>query len=399
MKIIKRVKYLDMLKRLKDTPDIKVVTGMRRSGKSLLIQTYIKEIASEDKMANIIFIDMQDISNEKLLDYHALHDYALKEYKKGMNNYLFIDEVQLCKHFERAVNSLHSKNIYDIYLTGSNAFLLSSDLATLFTGRTMEIEVFPFSFEEYIEYFAFDDVDEAFVKFVEMGGMAGSYLYTNEMDRNKYLQNIYQTVLSRDIIARYQIRDRFLLQKIGDFMMSNISNLTSYRKVSNTLTTNIEKTNHKTIGEYVNHMVDAFMLYKVKRYDVQGKSYLQSGEKYYLTDHAFRSAMLGKKETDYGRVYENIVAIELIRRGYEVYVGKLKEKEVDFVAIKRNEKIYFQVAADISMKQTLDRELAPFFSIRDNYPKILLSNTKRPMVLNEGFKIIDIARWLLGDEN
>lgn len=399
MKIIERLNYLDKLKNLQGTPDIKVITGVRRSGKSKLLEQYIEWIEENDVDANIIAIDLTKLKYEELKEYHRLNDYVEGNYKKNKNNYLFIDEVQLCDGFELVINSLHSSNEYDIYVTGLNAFLLSSDLATLFTGRTYEIEVYPFSFFEYVKYFQMSDLQKAFEEYLTDGGMSGSYAYKTKEERMNYVEDVFDTLIVRDIKQKYKIRNVALLEKIVDFMLDNISNITSSRKIADTLTQNLDKINHKTVSSYQNYLCNAYAFYKIRRYDIRGKKYLASSEKYYLSDHSFRYAKLGTKNYDYGRVMENIVAIELLRRGYEVYVGVLYKKEIDFVAIKRSEKIYIQVSDDISGEETFSREVSPLLKIKDAYPKILIARTKHDEYQYEGIQIVDISTWLMqGDD-
>lgn len=352
MKLIDRSRYLNKLISIKETPDIKVITGVRRSGKSKLLEEYIEWIEKNDTDFNIISIDLTNLKFEELKEYHALNDYIENRYVRGRSNYIFIDEVQMCEKFELTINSLHSTGKYDIYVTGLNAFLLSSDLATLFTGRTYEVEVFPFSFVEFMEYYKISDIQLAFERYMKEGGMSGSYVYTEQEEKYKYLADIFDTLILRDIRQKYKIRNILLMDKIADFMMDNISNLTSSRKIAETLTKNQDTINHKTVGAYLGYLCNAFALYKVRRYDIRGKKYLATNEKYYLSDHAFRYAKLGTRNLDYGRVIENIVALELMRRGYEVYVGVLYKKEIDFVAIKQNEKLYIQVSDDISVEKT-----------------------------------------------
>lgn len=399
MKTIERPLYLDRLKGLRGTPDIKVITGVRRSGKSELMRAFVSYLEEIDPQGNIMYVDLMDMEYESLKEYHALYDYFTSGSKENVNNYILIDEVQLCPDFENAVNSLYNKKIYDIYITGSNAFMLSSDLATLFTGRYIDVHVLPFSFSEYIDYKQIKDIDEAFDAYVLDGGMAGSYLYDSERDRMNYISGIFDTIITRDLKKKYNLSDDMALLKTSDFMLDNISNLTSVNKISDMLTANKTPTNHVTIGNYVNYLCKAFLFYKVQRYDIKGKEILKTIEKYYAVDSGFRCARLGRRNMDYGRQYENLVALELMRRGYNVYVGKLYKKEVDFVAINADEKIYIQVSDDISQPETMERELAPLLSIKDAYPKMIIARTKHPAVDREGVKILDIARWLSDSQN
>ena len=395
MKLIERTDYLKQLEDVQGTPDIKVITGIRRSGKSKLLEAFIDVILKKEPEANIIHINYNDDTFEDLLEYHALLEYVKSKYIKGKNNYLFIDEVQLCEGFEKAINSFHVSEKYDIYITGSNAFLLSSDLATLFTGRTFEIEVYPFSFKEFVTYYGYTNIQEAYIKYLTEGGMPGSYVYKSEKDKHKYIRDIFDTLVLRDIKQKYKIRNESVLTKTTDFLIDNISNLTTARKLTEAINNKGDKVDHKTVDKYINYLCKAFAFYKVRRYDIQGKKYLASTEKYYLSDHSFRYAKLGSKNPDYGRALENIVAIELMRRGYELYVGVLYKKEIDFVAIRENEKIYIQVANSIEENETKERELDPLRRIRDSYPKMVISRTGYPEYDIDGIKIIDITDWLM----
>lgn len=396
MKLIDRPLYLRQLDDLMNTPDIKIITGIRRSGKSKLLGAFSKHILQRDASANIISIDLTKIKFEHLKDYHALNDYIETNYRDGVNNYLMIDEVQLCPDFEIAVNSLHSEEKYDMYLTGSNAFLLSSDLATLFTGRYMEIHVYPFSFKEYCTYFEVDkDFDEHFDRYIRLGGLSGSYPYKNDSDKGKYIREVYDTILIRDLVEKYRLGSSTVLKKVSEYLMDNVSNISSSRNISNALVAAGTETNYRTIGSYVEHLCQAFVFYEARRYDVRGKTYLQSLSKYYLADTGIRFAVLGKRNMDWGRMLENIVYLELLRRGYEVYVGKLYQKEIDFVAMKGGEKIYIQVSDNIADEGTFRREVEPLLQIRDAYPKMLLARTRHEDSDYEGISIIDIPRWLL----
>ena len=398
MKLIERDFYLDKLKNVMGTPDIKVITGVRRCGKSKLMDAFIDWIKKNKKDANIIHINYNLFEFDSIKTAHALDSYVEERYQINKTNFLLIDEVQLCTDFEKVINSFHASEKYDIYITGSNAFLLSSDLATLFTGRVFQIKVFPFSFLEYQKYFRNADPENAFDSYVKEGGMSGSFVYKSTEEKYAYIKDVFDTLITRDIVQKYKIKNEVLLNKLNDFMLDNISSEVSVRKIADTLTSNQEKTNDKTIGSYLNYLCNAFAFYKVRRYDIRGKKYLASQDKYYLSDHSFRYAILGTKNMDYGRVYENMVCIELLRRGYEVYTGVLYKKKIDFVAIKQSEKIYIQVSDDISSSGTLEREVTPLLSIKDAYPKVLITRTKHEKYLFEGISIINLADFLLNKE-
>ena len=387
---------MDRMKALKDTPDIKIITGIRRSGKSNLMLAYIEYLKNEFDDANIIFIDYMDLEFEEMKEYHALHKYVEDRYDKGKKNYLFVDEVQLCPKFELAINSLYSKNKYDIYITGSNAFLLSADLATLFTGRYIEIHVFPFSFKEYCEYYSEEnDKDKLFEEYFIKGGLAGSYAYNTDLDRITYIKEVYETIVNRDLVQKYNLPDTGVLRQLSEFLMDNVSNLTSPNRVSDILAANEVSTNHVTIGKYIKYLCNAFVFYDIKRYDIRGRKYLETWDKFYMCDTGMRYAVLGSRNLDYGRVYENMVCIELLRRGYEVYVGKLYQKEIDFVVQRGSEKIYIQVSDNISNQETFEREYTPLLQIRDAYPKMIIARTKHPKYTYEGIEVCDIVDWLL----
>ena len=394
MKLIEREHYLNKLKDVIGTPDIKIITGVRRSGKSKLLESFMAYVRQSDPNANIIHINFNLNMYENLLEYHALNDYIENAYNPEKNNFVLIDEVQMCSGFEKAINSLHASEKYDIYITGSNAFLLSSDLATLFTGRTFEIEVFPFSFSEFMRYFELTDPYAALNRYIQEGGMSGSYLYKTTELKYSYISDVFNTLIIRDIRQKYRIRNMPLMERLCDFLIDNISNQTSTRSVAAAFTSEQVKTNDRTISTYIKYLCNAFAFYKVRRYDIQGKRYLSSNDKYYLSDHSFKYAKLGTKNADYGRMIENIVAIELLRRGYELYAGVLYKKEIDFVAIKRNEKLYIQVASSIDDPDTFQREVDPLLKIRDAYPKIILARTRQEAYQYEGVQIIDVADWL-----
>ena len=396
MKLIQRPYYLNNLINVKDIPDIKIITGVRRSGKSKLLDAFYEYLLKDDQKKNIIRIKFNLKKNEKLLDPDELYKFIDESYIDGIPNYLIIDEIQQCVGFERVINSLYEEERFDIYLSGSNAFMLSSDLATLFGGRYFDLKMYPFSFREFNIYYENNDAISSFDDYVVKGGMSGSYLYRNQKDAYEYINGIYKKTISKDIVKRFKIENEQLLVMVADFLMDNVGNKTSIRNIANSLTSNSYKTNDKTVGSYVDYLCKSFLFYPFTRYDIKGTKFLESDKKYYLADLSFRFANLGTKNMDYGRLYENLVAIELLRRGYEVYIGVLYEKEIDFVAMKDGYKYYIQVSDDISREETFKREVEPLLKIKDAYPKMLIARTKHPESQYEGIRIIDIGEWLNG---
>ncbi len=397
MKIIERG-YLNILKKVMGTPDIKIITGVRRSGKSTLLESFVEYVAKEVHDANIIKINFNDIAFEELREYHKLNDYIEKRYLAGKRNFVFIDEVQMCKGFELTINSLHDSRKYDIYLTGSNAFLMGNDLATLFAGRVFPVEIFPFSFKEYLDYMRdTGDQYQMFDRYLVDGGFAGSYIYDDLPEKYRYIAEVYNTMIMRDIEQKYGVQNPTVLAKVGDYLLDNVSRMTTGRRMTNVLNNDGLDTNNKTVGAYLMYFTNAFAFYKIKRYDVEGKNYLRLQDKYYLVDHTLRYAKLGTKNMNAGSIYENIVAIELLRRGYEVYVGAMRGAEIDFVATKAGKKTYIQVAYDISDEATFAREVRSLLSIKDAYPKILVARTRQSEWQYEGVRVVDIADFLIGD--
>ena len=396
MKLIKRPYYLESLINVKDIPDIKIVTGVRRSGKSKLLDVFYDFLIKDEKKKNVIRIKLNLKANEKLLNPDKLYKFIDESYIEGVPNYLIIDEVQQCAGFERVINSLYEEERFDMYLSGSNAFMLSSDLVTLFGGRYFDLKMYPFSFREFNIYYDKGNPIDSFDDYVAKGGMSGSYLYRNQQDAYSYINGIYKKTISKDIVERFRIENEPLLIMVADFLMDNIGNKTSIRNIANSLTSNSYKTNDKTVGSYVDYLCKSFLFYPFTRYDIKGTKFLESDKKYYLADLSFRFANLGTKNMDYGRLYENLVAIELLRRGYEVYVGVLYEKEIDFVAMKDGYKYYIQVSDDVSREDTFKREVEPLLKIKDAYPKMLIARTKHPESQYEGIRIVDIGEWLNG---
>ena len=395
--MIERKQYLDKLIALKDKQLIKVITGIRRCGKSTLFKLYqdylLKNGISEEQIQTINF---EDAVNEDLQDYKKLYKHILENSIKDKKNYIFLDEIQNVPQFHKTVDSLYIKDNFDIYITGSNAYLLSGELATLLSGRYIEIQMLPLSFKEYISYFEGNtNTQQLFAKYLENGSFPYILQIQNELNIKKdYLKAILDSILIKDVITRNKISNVDELHRVLRFMFDNIGNVCSIKKISDTMTSAGFKIVPKTVEKYIASLVESFVLYPVSRYDIKGKQYLQSGEKYYIADTGLRNTLLNKN-SDIGRLIENIVYLELIRRGYQAFIGKTNTTEVDFVANKDNETVYFQVAQTILAEDTLNRELKPLQNIKDNYPKYLLTLDYLPQTDYNGIKQVNIIDWLL----
>ena len=395
--MIERKQYLDKLIALKDKQLIKVITGIRRCGKSTLFKLYqdylLKNGISEEQIQTINF---EDAINEDLQDYKKLYKHILENSLKDKKNYIFLDEIQNVPQFQKTVDSLYIKDNFDIYITGSNAYLLSGELATLLSGRYIEIQMLPLSFKEYISYFEGNtNTQQLFAKYLENGSFPYILQIQNELNIKKdYLKAILDSILIKDVITRNKISNVDELHRVLRFMFDNIGNVCSIKKISDTMTSAGFKIVPKTVEKYIASLVESFVLYPVSRYDIKGKQYLQSGKKYYIADTGLRNTLLNKN-SDIGRLIENIVYLELIRRGYQVLIGKTNTTEVDFVANKDNETVYFQVAQTILAEDTLNRELKPLQNIKDNYPKYLLTLDYLPQTDYNGIKQVNIIDWLI----
>lgn len=394
--MIIRQAYLDKLKLLRDKKVIKVITGVRRSGKSTLMQMYRDFlIKSGVDKASCQYINFEDIRWEYLHDYHALYNHILENLQSRRKNYIFLDEIQIVPEFQKAINSLFLRDDVDIYITGSNAYLLSGELATLLSGRYVELSILPLSFKEYWELIG-GNKKIAFHNYYVNGGFPYAATIDNKEVRLEYFRGIYSTVLLKDIVERKRITDVKLLEDVIRFLFDNIGNIVSSKKVADTLNSNGRKTTSGTIDNYIQALKDAFILYEATRFDIKGKQYLKSLEKYYVVDIGLRNLVLGERTRDIGHILENIVYLELIRRGYQVNIGKLDLLEVDFVAQKEDKRIYYQVAASVLDANTYEREFAPLKKINDSYPKYVLSLDDFPMG-EGGIEQKNIVDFLLED--
>ena len=401
--LIKRPDYLDKLISFKDTQIIKVVTGIRRSGKSTLFDLYCEYLMSNGiGEEQIIRINLEDPDIGEVDDYKKLYGLIKPMLLEDRMNYIFIDEVQNVPGFQKAVDGLFIKKNCDVYITGSNAYLLSGELATLLSGRYVEVRMLPLSFKEYVSSFA--DRTDLVIKYrdyIQNGSFPYILNLRRRQDIRAYLEGIYTSVVLKDIVARKHISDVAMLESVISYMFDNIGNLCSATKIANTMTSAGRKISVRTVDSYLSALTDSFILYRAKRYDVKGRQLLVTGGKYYLADIGLRYYLLGTKKADEGHILENIVYLELLRRDYEVYVGKVGSSEVDFIAVNEDGEEYYQVAQTVmgdaygGGKTVLERELAPLEAIHDHNPKFLLTMDFTPVVSHNGIKQMNVLDWLL----
>ena len=393
--MIERKEYLEKMKRWKDKDLIKVVTGIRRCGKSTLFEIYInylKNIGVDEE--HIILINFENPEYD-FNSYKDLYKYIKEQIKDDKQYYIFLDEIQNIYEFQKAVDGLYIIKNVDIYITGSNAYLLSGELATLLTGRYVEIKMYPLSFSEYIKYYKKEASEKMYLNYINRSSFPYSLKLEEESEIDDYLDALYNTIILKDIAQRKKIADTLMLRTIAKFMFNNIGNCLSIKKISDTLNSDGRKISVHTVESYLDALVESFVFNKVSRFDVKGKKYLQSGEKYYATDVTMRYALLGRRNIDAGHILENIVYLELLRRGYKVYIGKNADNEIDFVAENKDGFTYFQVAYTTREKSTLERELRPLQEVNDHYPKYILTMDIDPIADYNGIKKINVLDWLV----
>lgn len=399
MPLIQREKYLEFLRRHKDQDVIKVVSGVRRCGKSTLFELFKQELLTSGVKANqIISINFEDLEFEPLQEYHALHEYIVERLILETPMYVFLDEVQHVPQFEKVVGSLFIKPNVDIYITGSNAYFMSSDIATLLTGRYVQVEMLPLSFKEFHSAYSQQNLSDMDIYnlYIEHSSFPRLVHVEDDESIDEYLESILNTVILKDIVTRLKITDVPLLLDIIKYLLANIGSLINPTKIANTLTSYGRKTDNKTVEKYLQGLKDGLLIYEVNRFDVKGKALLQRNAKYYVVDSAFRKFLLSRTDSDRGHILENIVYLELIRRGYRVYVGHLQNGEIDFVAKMPHRLEYYQVSYSVMDDTTLRRELSPLEQLDDNYPKYLLTMDVLHKTDNHnGIEQKNVLDWLL----
>lgn len=402
MERIERTEYLNKLKAFKDKQLIKIITGVRRCGKSTLMeifQDYLKNAGIADEQ--ILAVNLEDYDFYELRNPQSLYHYIKEHMTKGKKLYVFLDEIQYVENFPDVVNSLFIKKDIDLYLTGSNAYMLSSEIATLISGRYVEIKMLPLSFKEYINATGGGNhLEESYRQYIELSSLPYALdLKGNPRELHDYLNGVYSTIVLKDVVARKKISDPMMLESVVRFTFDNIGNYLSTKKIADAMTSDGRRIDTKTVEKYIDALLESYILYQAKRYHIKGKQYLKTLEKYYVVDIGLRRILLGSKAMDVGHILENIIYLELLRRGYDVYVGKVNELEIDFVAIDEQRQIYFQVAATVRDEAVLRRELASLQQISDNYPKYILTLDNDPEADYEGIRKINALEWLVGDKN
>ena len=395
-KLIERKGYLSQLAMWREEEMIKVVTGVRRCGKSTLFELYMERLRAEGVTdEQIIFINLEDEDFSELLDYKKLHEYVKTRIVKSKWTYVFIDEIQNCEEYEKAVSSLFLRKNLDIYITGSNAYMLSGELATKLTARYIEIDMLPLSFAEYKEAVMIGDKRECFYQYMNLGGFPYAARFAdNSLAHSQYLEGIYNTVLVKDVMTRKKLNDVTLVKSIVAFLSSNIGSSVSAKKIADTLASNGRPTGVATVEIYLEALTDSYLFYKVQRYDIKGKMHLKTESKYYICDTGLRNMILGTRGRDIGHQIENIVFLELLRRGYTINIGKSgRGTEVDFVAVRDKQTAYYQVSATVLDESTLKRELEPLKQIKDNYPKYLITLDDFASD-HDGITQINMIEWL-----
>lgn len=396
--MINREEYLNKLISFKDKKLIKIITGIRRCGKSTLLQMYQDYLLQKGVPKNrLLSINFEDVDFDYLTDPKELYAHIKKQLISEEMTYIFLDEIQNVRDFQKVVDSLYIKKNVDIYLTGSNAYMLSSEIATLLSGRYVEIQMLPLSFQEYVS--AFKDRTDLARKYRDYL-VNSSFPYVLDLNNDQklikdYLRGIYNTVILKDVVARNNIADVSMLESVIRFAFDNIGNICSIKKISDTMTSAGRKISTHTVENYLSALENSYVLYRAGRYDIKGKQYLKTGEKYYVVDIGLRYLLLGTRKVDYGYILENVIYLELLRRGYEVYIGKIVSEEVDFIALKNGNVEYYQIAQTVKNKETLQRELRPFERIFDHNPKFLLTLDEDPVISHNGIKQINALDWLL----
>lgn len=398
MKLIQRELYMARLMALREKAIIKVITGVRRCGKSTLMQLFQKELLQSGvSEKQIISINFEDYDFVELRNAKALYQHVVARLVEGAPNYVFLDEIQHVDNYADVVDALFVKENVDLYITGSNAYLLSSEIATLLSGRYVEIQLLPLSFKEYVNATGnTNDLERKYADYITFSSFPYAMAFDREVQMtNDYLRGIYSTIVLKDVMHRHSIGDAMMLENVMAFMADNIGNTLSVKKIADTLTSSGRKVDVKTIEKYLSALCQSFILYPAKRYNIKGRQLLKTMEKYYLVDVALRNTLLGSANADFGRILENVVYLELLRRYPNVYIGKTDAFEIDFVAVNMQEVAYYQVAATVRDEATLERELHPLKMVKDNYPKTILSLDVAPVAYHNGIKIQNVLDWLL----